>query len=83
MSIGLLIAIAVAACVALLVLRGRDERPSMPGAPDALGPDASVESLLLAGRKIDAIKAYRADHRVGLREAKEAVEALQRRIGAR
>ncbi|NNL65916.1 MAG: hypothetical protein HKP30_06725, partial [Myxococcales bacterium] len=34
--------------------------------------------LLQAGRKIDAIKAYRAEHGVGLREAKDAVDALDR-----
>ncbi len=37
---------------------------------------ASVEELLLAGRKIEAIKLYRRQHGAGLKEAKEAVEAL-------
>ena len=35
-----------------------------------------MEGLVRAGRKIDAIKAFRARHRVGLKEAKDAVDAL-------
>jgi len=43
------------------------------------GPGAApldVLELMQRGRKIDAIKLYREEHGVGLREAKEAVEAL-------
>lgn len=47
-----------------------------PGQP-SLGADASPEQLLRAGRKIEAIKRYRELTGVGLREAKEAVEALE------
>ena len=38
--------------------------------------EGSVRELLLRGRKIQAIKAYRELHRVDLRAAKEAVERL-------
>lgn len=39
---------------------------------------AEIERLLAAGRKIEAIKLFRETFQVGLREAKEAVEALER-----
>ena len=45
------------------------------------GGGGEVERLVRAGRKIEAIKAYRESTGVGLREAKEAVEALERRLG--
>lgn len=38
--------------------------------------DQDVRSLLAAGRKIDAIKAYRYVHRVDLKAAKEVFERL-------
>jgi len=44
------------------------------------GSDADVERLLRTGRKIDAIKLYREIHGGGLKDAKEAVEALD--VGA-
>lgn len=43
---------------------------------DAL--DAEVRDLLFSGRKIEAIKHYREATGVGLKEAKDAVEALER-----
>jgi ribosomal protein L7/L12 len=43
--------------------------------------DADVDRLIQMGRKIDAIKVYRAVHHVGLKEAKEAVEKRQRELG--
>jgi hypothetical protein len=47
---------------------------------DVPGPDLSeARHHLAAGRKIDAIKAYRAATGAGLAEAKAAVEALDRR----
>lgn len=51
-------------------------RPPAPGQP-TLGADASPEQLLRAGRKIEAIKRYRELTGVGLKEAKDAVEALE------
>jgi hypothetical protein len=46
-------------------------------------PDVNGEVLreLQAGRKIQAIKAYRAATGVGLKEAKDEVEAVGRRYG--
>lgn len=41
--------------------------------------DADIESLVLEGRKIEAIKLHRKLHGTGLREAKEAVEELASR----
>jgi ribosomal protein L7/L12 len=40
--------------------------------------DADVIKLLKAGEKIMAIRCYRALHHAGLKEAKEAVEAIER-----
>jgi ribosomal protein L7/L12 len=45
-------------------------------------PPAEVLGLLQAGRKIEAIKAYRAATGAGLAEAKEAVETLESQMGA-
>jgi ribosomal protein L7/L12 len=49
-------------------------------APDALSREAEVVQLIREGRSIEAIKAYRAVYRVGLAEAKQAVDALQARL---
>lgn len=52
------------------------------GPPVASGSrDALVLEHLLAGRKIDAVKAYRQATGAGLKEAKDAVEELARRHG--
>jgi ribosomal protein L7/L12 len=48
--------------------------------PDA---PAAVMQELLAGRKLQAIKVYRAATGASLQEAKDAVEALQRQHGIR
>lgn len=42
--------------------------------------DVEIEQLLRQGSKIEAIKAYRARTGVGLKEAKDAVEAIEQRI---
>ncbi len=42
-----------------------------------------VETLLRAGRKIDAIRVYREQHEVSLREANDAVNALEKDLGLR
>ena len=67
------LAILVALVLVVLIARSRDTRPSITDAP---GRNATVAELMAAGRKIDAIKLYRAQHGVGLKEAKDAVEAL-------
>lgn len=50
-------------------------------APDPDSLEGRVLAELEAGRKISAVKIYRADKNVGLKEAKEAVEELGRRHG--
>ncbi|MER7004309.1 ribosomal protein L7/L12 [Dactylosporangium sp. NPDC000555] len=50
----------------------REPEPDLPGV---------VLQELLAGRKIQAIKAYRAATGTGLKEAKDAVELLARQRG--
>jgi hypothetical protein len=48
------------------------------GSTDPGGPEAA---LLRAGRKIDAIKSLRERTGVGLKEAKDAVDLLERQLG--
>lgn len=64
------------------ISRARVDRLRQQGIYPAPGQEteADVERLLLMGRKIDAIKVYRSLHRVGLKEAKEAVERLAERL---
>jgi ribosomal protein L7/L12 len=78
MSIPTVVVLVVVAVLAVVMLRRSGETVTMPshGAPGATN---SVEAALAAGRKIEAIKLYREQHGVGLREAKDAVEALLRR----
>jgi len=77
----------VGGLVALLVIwgainRSRVDHLRQEGIYPAPGreTDRDVERLLTMGRKIDAIKVYREVHKVGLKEAKEAVEALAARL---
>ncbi len=51
-------------------------KPPSPGQP-VLGADASPEQLVRAGRKIEAIKRHRELTGVGLKEARDAVDALE------
>jgi ribosomal protein L7/L12 len=52
--------------------------------PVATGvPSSDIEALILQGKKIEAIKNYREQTGVGLKEAKDAVEDMQRRLGVR
>lgn len=55
----------------LQVLQVADKFQAMP-AP----VDADILALALAGQKIEAIKVYREKYNVGLREAKDAVDAM-------
>lgn len=59
-------------------LRGSDEDPRFAAAAQA-EIWAELDALLRNGRKIEAIKRFREVFGVGLKEAKEAVEALERR----
>ncbi|HYN80491.1 MAG TPA: hypothetical protein VES88_03245 [Gemmatimonadaceae bacterium] len=43
--------------------------------------DAEIEAAIRSGRKIDAIRLYRETYGTDLKSAKEAVEALQSRLG--
>ncbi|MFO0594496.1 MAG: ribosomal protein L7/L12 [Myxococcaceae bacterium] len=71
---GLIIALAGKRGVEVVTLQ---QRP--PGTPQLDSAEQqSPEQLLRAGRKIEAIKRYRELTGVGLREAKDAVEALER-----
>jgi hypothetical protein len=47
-----------------------------------VGSNQTVLALLAAGRKLEAIRAYREATGVGLKDAKEAVEALAARAAA-
>jgi len=57
-------------------------KPPPSGAAATPPSDAmqEVSALLVAGRKIEAIRVYRAATGVGLKEAKDAVDALEREI---
>ncbi len=50
---------------------------SQQGADDVSADDADVLQLMRDGKKIEAVKRYRELHGVGLKEAKDAVEALE------
>ena len=45
-------------------------------------PQTEVQALIAQGRKINAIKLYREQTRVGLKEAKEAVDAMEAQMKA-
>ena len=55
----------------LVVLRGTSSE-----APPANLTDDQIRATAMAGQKIQAIKWYRQLHSVGLKEAKDAVEAM-------
>jgi ribosomal protein L7/L12 len=55
-----------------------------PSVSDASGQSgATVEDFVRRGQKIEAIKLYREQHSVGLKEAKDAVDAMERRLKGR
>lgn len=68
--------------IALLLLRGRSglaaARADGRYPPAGQGSDADVADLMARGEKLLAIRLYRELHGVGLKEAKEAVEAMAR-----
>jgi ribosomal protein L7/L12 len=74
-----LTSIVVGAAVLLLVfllLRSRGESQYSTDVDLDTATEEDMRALLIAGRKIDAIKVYRRLHRVDLKTAKEAVERL-------
>ena len=71
----------VVAAAFIIWVRRQDRNGPMSAVPghEAAGASSnppSILDLMQRGRKIEAIKLYREEHGVGLREAKEAVEAL-------
>jgi ribosomal protein L7/L12 len=77
---------ALALAVIVLAIVTRSDTAPQVGPPDvAPAPldEDSTRALLLRGRKIEAIKAYRELHRIGLKEAKEAVERLAEQLPPR
>lgn len=80
------LAVAVLALLVWLGQRGkarddRDEQPARPAPSPAPAPSPvgleRVHEALAAGKKIEAIKHYRDLTGVGLKEAKDAVDALE------
>jgi len=65
---------ALAVFVVLVVLARRSSESASASFVDL--KNASVEELIAAGRKIEAIKLHRAQTGVGLKEAKHAVEEM-------
>jgi ribosomal protein L7/L12 len=75
-----------AAFILFLLLRvfsnpgGEIPTRELAGADAAPVTEDSIRALLLQGRKIQAIKAYRKLHHVDLEDAKEAVERLAKEL---
>jgi ribosomal protein L7/L12 len=77
MSGSLVLAIAAVLLLFFVLSRGRTDRKS--GAAHVnldTATQEDIKALLMAGRKIDAIKVYRRLYGADLRTAKEAVERL-------
>lgn len=55
--------------------------PTRAGSGEPSPADAEIEAAIRSGRKIDAIRMYRETYGTDLKSAKEAVEALQSRLG--
>jgi hypothetical protein len=74
----------IGAVVLLGLLSRIGERSTTPrsGGGDAPPSPERIDELLRAGRKIDAIKAYRVLHRVDLKTAKDAIDARARELGS-
>jgi ribosomal protein L7/L12 len=72
------------AVIGLGLLSRRGERAGGPGRQPAQGAaptEAEIDRQVRAGRKIEAIKLYRALHRVDLKAAKDAIDARSRELG--
>lgn len=63
-----------------LAMRGETSRPAPAHPVSAPLTEDPVRELLLRGRKIEAIKAYRGLHDVNLMDAKRAVERLAEQL---
>ncbi|UCE85635.1 MAG: ribosomal protein L7/L12 [Deltaproteobacteria bacterium] len=75
-----IVAIVLAAIVFRAVVKRRERGPELRRRTPltSRATDAEIELLVAEGRKIEAIKAYRTRHGVGLEEAKDAVEEMAR-----
>lgn len=76
-GLGILALIGLAALRARIRIRQKKARFEI--GPVTPAQDGSPEQLLRSGRKIEAIKRYREQKGVGLREAKDAVDAMEQR----
>jgi large subunit ribosomal protein L7/L12 len=67
------------------VPRPGPQRPTFGGTSSTFGapPGQQLADLIRSGRKIEAIKLYRSQTGVGLKEAKDAVEAQELRLRGR
>jgi ribosomal protein L7/L12 len=76
------LAIVLAVIVVLVSRRGESagSRPPLPNIAPGGGTEADIDAFIRAGHKIEAIKIYRMLHHVGLKEAKDAVEARERAL---
>jgi ribosomal protein L7/L12 len=72
-----------AAVVLLAIASRRGERADSSRARLGTTPPSAerIDESIRAGRKIEAIKEYRAMHGVDLKSAKDAVEARARELG--
>ncbi len=81
-SLGTIVALLVIGTLVLLVLRRSGSAPTLPATPqDRAALEHQLNQSIASGRKLEAIKAYRRLHGVGLKEAKEAVEQMS--VGGR
>ena len=74
--LGLLGGVVLVLVAAIIVLTVRSKGAEVVNVSPPQQPARSPEELVRAGRKIEAVKRYRELHRVDLKKAKEAVEAL-------
>ena len=74
---------ALAAIVLLALVSRRGEAPDSRRLQSGNAPTSPehIDELLRAGQRIEAIKEYRAVHGVGLKEAKDAIDARARELG--
>lgn len=71
----MVLALVVLAALAALVLMF--SQASVSSSTEFPKTEEGVRLAIREGRKIEAIKVYRSLHAVGLKEAKEAVEAIE------
>jgi len=74
-------AVGAVALLAMVSRRGEKADSSRTRLGTAPPSRARIDEFLRAGRKIEAIKEYRALHGVDLKTAKDAVEARARELG--